>query len=217
MVSAFKDTYMGVAERKRREKEARSKSIKASAKTLFARKGFPNVSMAEIAENAEVSKGTLYLYFKSKEELYYSLIEPILEQHHKLIADVVSNDDELADETLRKFMNYFVETYPQDPEVHQAYMYYRAEEIQPLFTGERYNHLKRLMAKNVKMVADVIAKGMHQGTFKSVDPMAASTIIWSLVPGLLRWEENRRYGGGRDHLARTFLAAVELLLEGLKK
>lgn len=69
---------MGVAERRQREKESRTESIKKNAAKLFARKGFHNVSMAEIAEAAEVSKGTLYIYFKSKEELYFSLIEPIL-------------------------------------------------------------------------------------------------------------------------------------------
>lgn len=207
---------MGVTERKQREKEARIKSIKKSAGRLFARKGFTNVSMAEIAADAEVSKGTLYLYFKSKEELYFSLIEPILEQHHQLIAEVVKNDDEPADETLRKFFSYFAETYPDDPEVHRAYMYYRAEEIQPLFSEQRYSQLRGRMATNVRMVEDVIAKGIRQKIFKPVNSRAVSSIVWSLVLGILRWEENRKYGGGRDQLQPTIEAAVSLLVEGLR-
>jgi AcrR family transcriptional regulator len=207
---------MGVVERKQREKQARIKSIKKSAGRLFARKGFSNVSMAEIAADAEVSKGALYLYFKSKEELYFSLIEPILEQHHQLIVEVIKNDDETPDETLRKFFNYFAETYPSDPEVHQAYMYYRAEEIQPLFSEERYRQLTSRMAKNVEMVEDVIAKGIRNGMFKAVNPRAVSSIVWSLVLGILRWEENRKYGGGRDQLKPTIEAAVSLLVDGLR-
>ncbi len=207
---------MGVAERKQREKESRITSIKRSAGRLFARKGFANVSMAEIAEDAEVSKGTLYIYFKSKEELYFSLIEPILVQHHKLIAEIVGDDREPADETLRKFINYFSNSYPQDPEVHQPYMYYRAEEIQPLFSEERYRYLQGLMARNVELVEGVVAKGVRQGIFRSVNPRAVSSIMWSVVMGVLRWEENRRYGGGKDYLKPTLQAAMDLLLEGLK-
>ncbi|MGA7874481.1 MAG: TetR/AcrR family transcriptional regulator [Desulfoferrobacter sp.] len=207
---------MGVAERKQREKEARIKSIKKSAGRLFAKKGFANVSMAEIAAAAEVSKGALYLYFKSKEELYFSLIEPILEQHHKLIAEVIKNEEEPPDETLRKFFNYFADTYPSDPEVHQAYMYFRAEEIQPLFSEERFRQVTRRMAKNVQMVEDVIAEGIRQGIFKPINPRAVSSIVWSLVMGILRWEENRKYGGGRDQLQPTIEAAVSLLVDGLR-
>lgn len=207
---------MGVAERKQREKASRVQSIKKSAGKLFARKGFTNVSMAEIAADAEVSKGTLYLYFRSKEELYFSLMEPILEQHHNLIAEVIKNHDEPPDETLRKFFNYFAETYPGDPEVHQAYMYYRAEEIQPLFSEERYCQLRRRMAKNVRMVEEVIVDGIRRGIFKPVDPRTVSSIIWSLVMGILRWEENRKHDGGKDQLKPTIDTAVGLLVDGLK-
>lgn len=207
---------MGVSERKQREKEARINAIKKSAKKLFAGKGFANVSMAAIAADAEVSKGTLYLYFKSKEELFFSLVEPILEQHHQLIGRIIGNDDEPADETLKKFFNYFAETYPDNVEVHQVYMYYRSEELKPLFSEARYRQLKRRMAKGVEMVEAVVAKGIRQGVFKPVNPRGVSGIIWSLVLGILRWEENRRYSGGRDQLKPTIDTAVNLLLYGLK-
>jgi hypothetical protein len=95
-------------------------------------------------------------------------------------------------------------------------MYYRAEEIQPLFSEERYSHLKGLMAKNVEVVEGVIAKGIRQGIFRPVDPRTTSNIMWSLVMGVLRWEENRRHGGGKDYLKPTIQAAVDLLLNGLK-
>lgn len=207
---------MSIAQRRQREKESRIQSIKKSAGRLFARKGFHNVSMAEIAEDAEVSKGTLYIYFKSKEELYFSLIEPILLRHHELIAEIVSDDSEPADETLRKFIDYFASSYPQDPEVHQPYMYYRAEEVQPLFSEERYSYLKSLMAKNVGIIEAVVARGIRQGIFKPGNPRVISSTLWSLVMGILRWEENRRHGGGKDFLKPTLQGAVNLVLDGLR-
>jgi TetR/AcrR family transcriptional regulator len=207
---------MGVTERRLREKESRIQSIKKSAARLFARKGFSNVSMAEIAEAAEVSKGTLYIYFKSKEELYFSLIEPVLVNHHKLIARIVSDDSEPADQSLRKFFDYFADSYPLDPQAHQPYMYYRAEEVQPLFSEERHGYLKTLMAKNVETIEAVILRGIEQGIFKSVNPRAVSSILWSLVTGVLRWEENRRFAHNKDFLKPTLRAAMNLMLDGLK-
>ena len=59
---------MGIAERKEREKLQRRKDIIDAAEKVFFYRGFESATMDEIAEKVELSKGTLYLYFKSKEE-----------------------------------------------------------------------------------------------------------------------------------------------------
>ena len=64
---------MGIAERKEREKEQRRNNIIDAAESVFFSKGIENATMDEIAEEAELSKGTLYLYFKSKEELLFAI------------------------------------------------------------------------------------------------------------------------------------------------
>ena len=64
---------MGTAERREREKEERRQGIIDAAERVFFSKGMKAASMDEIAETAELSKGTLYLYFKSKEEIYLSI------------------------------------------------------------------------------------------------------------------------------------------------
>lgn len=60
---------MGIAERKEREKQLRREEIIQAAEKVFFLKGFDKSTMDEIAEKVELSKGTLYLYFKSKEDL----------------------------------------------------------------------------------------------------------------------------------------------------
>ncbi len=60
---------MGIAERKEREKQLRREEIILAAEKVFFNKGFDLSTMDHIAEEAELSKGTLYLYFKSKEDL----------------------------------------------------------------------------------------------------------------------------------------------------
>ncbi len=64
---------MGVARRREREKQRRRAEILQAAADVFLEKGISAASMEEIAERAELSKGTLYLYFDSKEDLFVAV------------------------------------------------------------------------------------------------------------------------------------------------
>ncbi|HOO90413.1 MAG TPA: TetR/AcrR family transcriptional regulator [Syntrophales bacterium] len=66
---------MGSRERRQREKEQRRAQILDTARTLLFKKGIDATSMNQIAKNAELSVGTLYLYFKNKESLFAALQE----------------------------------------------------------------------------------------------------------------------------------------------
>ena len=64
---------MGITERKEREKKQRKEQILEAARRLFQERGFLNVTISDIAEAVELSIGSLYLYFKNKEDLYAGL------------------------------------------------------------------------------------------------------------------------------------------------
>jgi len=65
---------LGVAERKERERLQRKNDIINAAEKVFLSKGFENTTMDDIAIEAEFSKGTLYTYFQSKNELCLSIV-----------------------------------------------------------------------------------------------------------------------------------------------
>jgi AcrR family transcriptional regulator len=71
---------MGVRERKEREREERRRNILVSARHAFERFGLENTSMERIAEEAELAKGTLYLYYRTRDELLMGVIVQDLEQ-----------------------------------------------------------------------------------------------------------------------------------------
>jgi len=64
---------MGISERKEREKEQRRNMIIDAAERIFFKKGIENSTMDDVASEAELSKGTLYLYFKSKEDIQLAI------------------------------------------------------------------------------------------------------------------------------------------------
>jgi len=70
---------MGIIERKEREKERRRNAIIDAAEEVFFSKGVEDATMDEVAERAELSKGTLYLYFKNKNDLFHGIIARALE------------------------------------------------------------------------------------------------------------------------------------------
>lgn len=77
--------------RKEREQRARRNFILQAAEKLFAQRGFYGTTMSDLAASSEFSVGTLYNFFKSKEEVYYSLIMEKLDYMLKQLAQEINN------------------------------------------------------------------------------------------------------------------------------
>ena len=75
------------SQRKQREYEARREEILLAAERMFSQNGFFKTSMAEIAESAQFAMGTVYRFFKSKEEIYISLVEAKVEELLNLLKE----------------------------------------------------------------------------------------------------------------------------------
>ena len=95
---------MGVTSRREREKEARRSQIVDAAQRVFRRNGYLGTTMDEVAAEAELSKGTLYLYFPSKFELFAELshraLSPIHDRFQAVLEKSVSGREQV-DEMLR--------------------------------------------------------------------------------------------------------------------
>jgi len=94
--------------RKEQEKQARKHDIIESALGLFAEKGFHEVTMDEIAERVGISKGTLYLYFKNKDDMFFSVIQ---EKTNLLLEklDEAVNYDRPFEECLKSFIQTYLQ------------------------------------------------------------------------------------------------------------
>ena len=75
------------SQRKQREYEARREEILLAAERKFSQNGFFKTSMAEIAEAAQFAMGTVYRFFKSKEDIYISLVEAKVEELLRLLEE----------------------------------------------------------------------------------------------------------------------------------
>lgn len=92
------------AHKRERRKDARPGELLAAALDLFVEKGFAGTRAEEVAQRAGVSKGTLFLYFSSKEELFKAVVRDSLSQRFpKWTADLEAFEGSSAD-MLRKCM-----------------------------------------------------------------------------------------------------------------
>ena len=78
--------------RRERERLQHKREIMDAALRLFSEKGYHNVSMEEIAKEAEFGVGTLYNFFKSKEELYKSLVKEVADRFHSSLTSAIEEE-----------------------------------------------------------------------------------------------------------------------------
>ncbi len=98
---------MGILERKEREKEHRKEEIVDAAEKIFFEKGLQAATMDEIAEKAELSKGTLYLYYKSKEDLYLAVLMRGFEVLHGMFETDSQEESDVVRTLIRYQQTYF--------------------------------------------------------------------------------------------------------------
>ncbi|MFB3925599.1 MAG: TetR/AcrR family transcriptional regulator [Syntrophales bacterium] len=208
---------MGISERKRREKEGRIRQIQNSAAAVFYSKGYAGATMEEIAEAAELSKATLYLYYKSKVDIFYSIIEPALSKLGKLLIRIANDRDEPADATIKKIIDATYRMYMKDPEAYHMLSRYNAAQYMKILPKDKLEHLKNIMRSNLRQMEEAVRKGIEQGIFKKTDPKLTSIVIWNCYMGVIQYQENRMEPGKSDYRKPTLDAAIGLLLKGLKR
>ena len=90
--------------RREREKERHRKEILDAALVLFSEAGFHRVSMQQVADKAEFSIGTLYNFFRNKEDLYSNLLDKLTGRFHVDLTGALSE----GDDEIEKLRNYII-------------------------------------------------------------------------------------------------------------
>ena len=147
-----------------------------SAKILFSQKGYYATSVEDIVESAGFSKGTFYFYFKSKEELFKSLVEEMHLNIVKRLEDFLERDLPLED-ALVEYAKVFLEDIYQNRHIAQIFLFQLVgtnEEFRKLYYT-KVSHLREMLTK---MVDRAIQKG--EITYKNAEN------IVNLYAGFLR-------------------------------
>jgi AcrR family transcriptional regulator len=168
---------MGVKERKARQKTEMREAILSAALKLFSEQGYDNVSMRKIADEIEYSVGTIYLYFKDRDEIFFELHKLGFEEFYErqlAVQDVKDPLQRLKEHGL-------------------AYIQFAID--QPLYYDLMF--ISRVPGKTIKLehdwksghrTYDILKLNIQQATdsgyFKNTDVEVAAFSLWSFVHGI---------------------------------
>jgi len=167
---------MGIQERKEREKQELKELIMSTAAKLFRQKGYEATSMRAIAEEIEYSPGTIYLYFKDKDELLYQLSVRAFNLFFEYFSRVRSVKDPL--ERLFKLGEVYL-TFAIEQPAYYDLMFIMTD---PMRSLDKENWVEG--KKNHQVLTDILRECQAAGHFKGYELDPLSFMIWSQVHGI---------------------------------
>lgn len=199
----------------RRRKEARPAELTAAALELFVEKGFAASRLDEIAARAGVSKGTVYLYFSSKEDLFKAVVRegvvPRIAAAEKLVESHTGSASDLVRELLLAWWRQIGSTaYGGLPKL----MIAEARNFPEL---ARFYH-DEVIQRATALYATLLRRGIESGEFRPLDVDAA--VMVSFAPLIMRaiWQHSLACCEAEQIPAETYIAeAVEFILRGLRR
>lgn len=181
---------MTIADRRERDKQLRRDSIIDAAERFFFTKRFPFTTIDEIAEAAELSKGTIYIYFKNKEEIYVAIVRRgmhfLIELFREAIAKSPTGKDKV--QAIGQALLTFYERHPHH---FKALFYQHDGPSCPIPDMDRGGPLIKALIRDSEelhaLCAEAIRSGIADGSIPpDIDPVKATVVFVSMILGLVR-------------------------------
>jgi len=182
---------VAVAERREREREARREAILDAAEELTAEVGYQALRMDAVAEAAELSKGTLYLYFANKEALCAGVATRLIDRLLPVLAQDLAKARSGLEEVRQVLQTYcdFTRKNPQ---------HFRFA-VNWLSAGERlddssdaFQLYRGRVGAVLQHAVSAIQRGQADGTVRSdIDPLPQAIQLWSSVLGVMLVDLNK--------------------------
>ena len=165
---------------KTRKNPVKWAAILKAAESIFAKKGFHEATISEIAKKSKVSEATIYEYFSSKEELLFSIPAQITQQYDEKIREILKHIHGAANK-LRFLINRHLSLYAENPDY--------ANIVMLILKGHR-NFQKtdayKIVQSTARITIDVLDEGIQNGEFRSdTQPLLVRAIIWGTVEHLV--------------------------------
>jgi AcrR family transcriptional regulator len=209
---------MGIHERKEREKEQRREEIINAAQVVFFEKGLHNSTMDEIAERAELSKGTIYLYYASKEDLYLAVTVRGFDILREMIKETIEASKNTLEAMWRLGTAYF-EFFEKHRSYFRMFHFLQFPEFHKQVSSDMMELCNGNTQTTWKLVIDTFQRGIDERIFRAdVSPIEAAVILWSSANSILqridnendRWKKNLNVD-----LAQVYYRSNSLFLQSL--
>jgi AcrR family transcriptional regulator len=165
--------------RKEREYLAHRGEILLAAEKVFAAKGFFSTTMSDIAREAEFGTGSLYKYFKSKEDLYFTLIDEKVEEINGPVKAELSQETP-AVERIKNVLGWQFEFFERNRDFFRIYASERSR-FEWTVKDELGKDLHEKMVVYIHLLAEVMRQGIERGEFRLLNPMDLAHALVGIV------------------------------------
>lgn len=173
---------MTAQDRKRQERQARRRRIQDAARPVFVERGFARASIEQIAKQAQLSVGAIYLYFQSKEDLYVSILETSLQDLDASLAEVRQGDAKGRLAAAWTRLSGWVEA---EPEMARALAMTSQPGLRAQLTEDVTAGIGTAITRLREHLGACVADGIHAGAFRSVSPAEVADLLWTAFTGSL--------------------------------
>ena len=209
---------MGIQERKQRERERRRQQIMVAAKKVFTAKGFNKTTMEDIAKEAELSPGTLYLYFKNKDELYASLSLRILQYLLIRLEHVTSDTCLNPEKRILTLKDVLFDVYMFDSLILLNMFHIQSGETLKNLSPELLSEIQLLSNQALRTIADLFRHGVRENVFIADSPDSFADIVWAMFSGIVLLEGQKQVlKNDRNFVKDSLDRGFEIFLKGIKK
>ena len=197
---------------RRRRKDERPSELVAAALDLFVERGFAATRLDDVAARAGVSKGTLYLYFESKEALFKAVIEEAIVPLLASAEDVIANDQGTSIDLLRRLLNGWREQIGAT----------RLAGVPKLIIAEARNfpavaqyYHDAVIVRGRALLRTLLQRGIERGEFRPLDLETAIDVIYAPLMMLVVWRSSLCFCAKETDPATYLRTHFDLLVQGL--
>jgi AcrR family transcriptional regulator len=205
------------ADRRAREKAQRRSEILAAARQEFFERGFHQPTVDDVATRAEVSKGTIYLYFASKEAILAHLLLEGLALLLEEMEEACEPQASPPEGTLQALSRAYLDFCQCNPQYFRLIMAFDRGRFEESISRELHNEVLDQSLRGLDLLAQTIERGRAAGVFQIDDPWQAAGSVWAALNGVLvLMAHPLRQRMLRADLETMFQATLELVIRGLK-
>lgn len=182
--------------------------IRQCAAEVIAKEGYYNTTVRMIAEKAGIAVGTIYIYFKTKEEIldYIFLVE-----HNKRIKylDELQKNNKSITEVIQSFLDFHFSELKENPSISKVLV---QEGISPLMSNAE--GIKKYWTKLPDILAEMLERAQQNGEIRSMDSIIVSRLVFYLIRGSVYIMQE---SDAASWINKVKEQIVSLILDGIKK
>ena len=189
----------------------RRTELLAAARRVFGGSGFEAATMEAIADEAKVAKGTIYLYFPSKQAIYDATFQDGMDELQRISSERIAAAGNNLKQAIHAFVSARVSFFQGNPDYYRIYITEKTRHL----TGQlpRRNACRSTLESQTKELEDVFARAIASGEVRAVDPVAAATAVFDITRGMVG---RRLISGATTNEADDIDFITDLIWSGLQ-